>query len=67
MVLGELVLWDLPCAIWVRKLRKPDMLLHHVGMAAVALNAMSYAPIFYGVFYLGLIEAPRPTPPLKRL
>ena len=56
MLFGELVMWDLPCAIWVKQLRRPDMLIHHVAMAAVAFNAAWLAPIFYGVFYLGLIE-----------
>ena len=57
MLFGELVLWDLPCAIWIKQLRRPDSLLHHFAMAAVAFNAMALAPIYYGVFYLGLIEA----------
>lgn len=56
MLFGELVLWDLPCAIWIKELRRPDSLIHHVAMAVVAFNAAWLAPIFYGVFYLGLIE-----------
>ena len=56
MLFGELVLWDLPCAIWIKALRRPDLVIHHVAMAAVAFNAAWLAPIYYGVFYLGLIE-----------
>ena len=48
MLFGELVLWDLPCAIWIKELRRPDSLIHHVAMAAVAFNAAWLAPIFYG-------------------
>ena len=25
MLFGELVLWDLPCAIWIKALRRPDL------------------------------------------
>ena len=35
---------------------RPDALIHHFAMAAVAFNAAWIAPIFYGVFYLGMIE-----------
>jgi hypothetical protein len=56
MLFGELVLWDLPCAIWIKALRRPDSIIHHFAMAAVAFNAAWLAPVYYGVFYLGLIE-----------
>ena len=56
MIFGELVMWDLPCAIWIKALRRPDSIIHHFAMAAVAFNAAWLAPVFYGVFYLGLIE-----------
>jgi len=49
MLFGELVLWDLPCALWIKQLRRPDSLIHHFAMAAVAFNAAWVAPIFYGV------------------
>eukprot|EP00962_Isochrysis_galbana_P047338 scaffold19286_cov146-Isochrysis_galbana.AAC.1 len=50
MLFGELILWDLPCAIWIKQLRRPDSVIHHVAMAAVAFNAAWLAPIFYGDF-----------------
>jgi len=55
VLLGELLLWDLPTALWVKRLRRPDMLLHHVAMALVAA-LVAYCPIFYGLFYLGVVE-----------
>jgi len=54
-ILGELVIWDLPTAIWVKQLRRVDMLIHHVAMAVVAALVVR-CPIFYGAFYLGVVE-----------
>lgn len=57
VLLGELLAWDIPCGLLIKKLRKPDMLVHHVLMAfGPAYNAVFHAPIFTGVFYLGLSE-----------
>jgi len=55
VLLGELLLWDLPTAFWVKRLRRPDMLVHHAAMAIVAALVMR-CPVFYGAFYLGFIE-----------
>ena len=56
MLFGALVVWDLPCSLLVPKLRKTDMIAHHVLMAAVALNGMTFIPMLYGVYYLGVVE-----------
>ena len=56
VLLGELLLWDIPSAVWIPALRRKDMLLHHVGMAVVAYLAVSAVPMAYGLFYLGFSE-----------
>jgi hypothetical protein len=60
MLFGELILWDLPCAIWIKQLRRPDSVIHHVAMAAVAFNAAWLAPIFYGAGFLSFARFIRP-------
>jgi len=58
VLFGELVLWDLPCAIWIPKLRRLDFLLHHAFLAiGPALVAMRYLPLFYYTWFIGLSEA----------
>mmetsp|Transcript_48779 Transcript_48779/g.110697 ORF Transcript_48779/g.110697 Transcript_48779/m.110697 type:complete len:275 (+) Transcript_48779:139-963(+) len=52
---GELVVWDIPVGLAIPQLRKPDSLLHHVGMAAVAYCTVLF-PTYYAVYYLGAIE-----------
>ena len=54
-IFGELLLWDLPTAAFVKKLRRPDMIVHHVAMLVVA-GLVVARPIFYGAFYLGFVE-----------
>jgi len=55
VLLGELLLWDYPCALFIKKLRAPVMLVHHAGMVATAYLVM-LCPSFYGTFYLGWTE-----------
>ena len=52
LCLGMLVAWDIPTCLVVPKLRKPDLLAHHFGMAAVALVGAFFLPTRYG--YLGV-------------
>ena len=51
-----LVAWDIPTCLVVPKLRKPDLLAHHFGMAAVALVGAFFLPTRYGFYYLGVAE-----------
>ena len=44
LCLGMLVAWDIPTCLVVPKLRKPDLLAHHFGMAAVALVGAFFLP-----------------------
>ena len=37
VVLAMMVFWDIPCGFMVKVLREPLMLVHHFGMAFVAL------------------------------
>lgn len=53
VVFGSLVLWDLPCAIFIKRLRAPDLIAHHVGMALSAYLVMAHLPLRYGLFFLG--------------
>ena len=56
LCLGMLVAWDIPTCLAVQKLRKPDLLAHHFGMAAVALVGAFFLPTRYGFYYLGVAE-----------
>ena len=56
MLLGELLLWDLPMSLWIHELRKPVMLIHHAAMACAASIVIGPAPIFYACFYFGISE-----------
>jgi hypothetical protein len=58
LLFGELVLWDLPSALFVPRLRRPDMLLHHAALAiGPAYVAMAQLPVFYYSWFIGLSEA----------
>ena len=56
MVLGKLLLWDIPTGLLVKTLREPLMVAHHVGMALTA--ALGLYPLFsyYALFFYGVIE-----------
>jgi len=56
MLLGMLVAWDVPAAILIPRLRKPDNIVHHVAMAATALVGACFLPTRYGLYYMGVIE-----------
>ena len=56
MLLGELLLYELPLAALVEEMRKPDMLIHHAGMALVTLCGAVWIPFYYCLFYLGVAE-----------
>ena len=55
VLFGELLLWDFPCSIFIKLLREPVMLAHHVGLLATAALALRL-PLFWGTFYLGWAE-----------
>jgi len=52
-LLGALVAWDIPTSLAVPRLRKPDVLVHHLAMAATALVGSVYLPTHYGLYYMG--------------
>ena len=57
LLLGELLLWDLPTFLWIPKLRKrKDLLYHHVGLAFAVWVTAALAPAYYGLYYFGLSE-----------
>ena len=56
MLLGMLVAWDIPTSYLIPRLRKADVLAHHVGMAAVALVGSVWLPTHYGFYYMGVAE-----------
>lgn len=57
VLMGQLVLWDLPTAFFIKRLRRPDLIAHHVGLAFVALVAARPSPLFYYSWFIGLSEA----------
>ena len=56
VVLGSLVLWDLPCAFFIKKLRKADMIIHHAAFAFIGYLMLAHLPNRYGLYYLGAQE-----------
>ena len=46
-LLGLLLAWDIPTCLWIGRLRKPDMLGHHVAMALTALVGATALPTHY--------------------
>ena len=56
MLLGMLVAWDIPTSIAIPRLRKPDVLTHHIAMAAVAFVGAFFLPTRYGFYYMGVAE-----------
>ena len=61
-MLGMMVFWDIPAALLTPALRQPQMILHHIGMIALAAFSMgifSNGVILFGYyipFYFGFIE-----------
>jgi hypothetical protein len=55
VLIGELIIWDFPCSFFIKKLRDPVLLAHHVGMLMTAC-LVARLPTFYGLFYLGWTE-----------
>jgi len=56
IVLGELLLWDIPCSLFVADLREGLMVAHHIGMAIVASSSTRPLFSFYATFFFGAIE-----------
>lgn len=56
VVAGMFIFWDVPTSIYVPQLRKPDVLIHHVAMALVALVGAIWIPMEYIFFYFGVSE-----------
>jgi hypothetical protein len=56
LVLGELLLWDIPCGLLISSLRDPLMLTHHVVMALVAYIGAFRVPSYYCLFFFGVVE-----------
>jgi len=55
-LLGLLLVWDIPTCLRIQRLRKPDMLGHHVAMAATAFVGATALPTHYGLYYMGVVE-----------
>jgi hypothetical protein len=55
VLLGELLIWDFPCALFIKQLRGAVIMAHHVGMVFVCALA-TLVPQAYGLFYLGACE-----------
>lgn len=55
-LLGTLLVWDIPTCLLIPRLRKPDMLVHHLAMAATAFVGATALPTHYGLYYMGVSE-----------
>lgn len=56
VIAGMFVIWDIPTSLIIRKLRKPDVIIHHVVMAIVASVGASVIPMRYMLYYFGVAE-----------
>ena len=56
MLLGMLLIWDIPTCLRIQRLRKADMLGHHVAMAMTAFVGSTMLPTHYGLYYMGVVE-----------
>ncbi|KAL1504218.1 hypothetical protein AB1Y20_010627 [Prymnesium parvum] len=55
-LLGFLIAWDIPTCLHIQRLRKPDMLGHHIAMTVTAIVGAVYLPTHYGLYYMGVVE-----------
>ena len=51
ILLGKLLIWDFPCAFFIKKVRSAVILGHHAGMAATCALAL-HVPFCTGLVYL---------------
>ena len=56
IVTGLLLLWDLPTSMFIRSLRKIDVLIHHIIMTITSYFAATTIPMHYVFFYFGVSE-----------
>jgi hypothetical protein len=56
IVTGMLTFWDLPTSLSIPRLRKPDVMAHHLLMSITAFVAAVFLPMYYVFFYLGVSE-----------
>ena len=56
IITGMFLCWDIPTSIVIQKLRKPDMIVHHICTAVCAYVGAVAAPMHYLFYYLGVIE-----------
>jgi hypothetical protein len=56
VITGMFVAWDIPTSLLIPKLRKPDVIIHHVLMAIVACMGATVMPMRYMLYYFGVAE-----------
>lgn len=56
VVAGMIGIWDVPVSLWIKDLRKVDVIVHHILMAVIAYLGAVCFPTPYVFFYLGLSE-----------
>ena len=56
IILGSFLLWDIPTSLVIQKLRKADVVIHHVAMAIVAYVYGKRIPVHYVLYYFGVSE-----------
>eukprot|EP00593_Proboscia_inermis_P004586 CAMPEP_0171320744 /NCGR_PEP_ID=MMETSP0816-20121228/106730_1 /TAXON_ID=420281 /ORGANISM="Proboscia inermis, Strain CCAP1064/1" /LENGTH=213 /DNA_ID=CAMNT_0011817949 /DNA_START=309 /DNA_END=950 /DNA_ORIENTATION=+ len=55
VILGIFIGWDIPTTLSIPKLRKWDVIIHHVCMAIVAYYG-TITPMLYVLYYFGVVE-----------
>lgn len=56
IICGMFVIWDIPTSLMIQKLRKPDVIVHHVAMAILAYFGAAYLPMYYLFYFFGISE-----------
>uniref|UniRef100_A0A7S2GT77 TLC domain-containing protein n=1 Tax=Haptolina brevifila TaxID=156173 RepID=A0A7S2GT77_9EUKA len=56
-LLGVLLIWEMPTALFIKSLRDPLMFVHHIGMAAIAYGCAKHAIFgYHSLFFGGIVE-----------
>ena len=56
ILLGAMLLWDIPSSLLVKSLYSVDSLGHHIGLAIIAAICLLPMVQYYAPFFVGVIE-----------
>lgn len=56
IIVGSFLFWDIPYSIMISKLRKLDVIVHHIVMLIIAIFGSIVLPTPYILYYFGIAE-----------